>query len=155
MAKTPSQDVGHLKTPDDIIVVLRAIAASDCIIIGGQAINIWSILLEKKGQEPWISNQPYTSIDADGFGDLASLVKLATALQKEGYTVDVKPAEPPDQTKINTGLVLATCLIELPQDIPQETRQDKKHLILAIANFNVYLTKLASEDSAGATRLSD
>ena len=23
------------------------------------------------------------------------------------YTVDVKPAEPPDQTKINTGLVLA------------------------------------------------
>lgn len=205
MPKPSSPDYSQPKTPDDIIAVLRAIAESNCIIIGGQAVNIWSMMLGNEREEPWASQQPFTSIDADGLGDLNSLVNLATALQGEGYAVELDEAKPPDQTRINTGQILVTspqlnisiniihnpiglrapeiiqtaqsikfrkltlkvlhpllcveskavCLVELRQDNPKEPRQDKKHLILAMANLNVFLKNLGDHNPAGAIYFAD
>jgi hypothetical protein len=58
MPKKKQPEFHDPKTPEDIAHVLIAIAKSGCIIIGGQAINLWSILLEKIDQEPWKSSRP-------------------------------------------------------------------------------------------------
>jgi len=108
MPKTPLKNFHDPKTPDEIILILVALANANCIIIGGQAINIWSIKLEKVNQEPWKSGRPYTSTDADGFGDRPSIVKLAKALQDENYTVEVQMAVKPEELRVNTGIITAT-----------------------------------------------
>jgi len=107
MARRPP-DFYKPKTPDNILPILGAIADSGAILIGGQAINIWSIQLELAGQEPWKSSRPYSSTDADGLGDVVALQKLAESLRHKSYGIEVLPAESSEHTHKNTGVILAT-----------------------------------------------
>ncbi len=180
-------------------------ANANCVIIGGQAVNIWSIRLEQANQEPWKSGRPYTSSDADGFGDIPSVAKLAEALRDENYSVEVQLAETPEERRKNTGIITATskdlsisinilrhpegltpsevwqtaqpvpfkdktlkvlhpllcvegkasCLIQLPQNDPENPRQDEKHLVLSLANLRVYLEMIGHDNPEDATRIAD
>lgn len=58
-------------TPEEIRPVLGALTEAGCVIIGGQAVNLWSSVCERIDQEPWSSGRPYTSFDADAFADSA------------------------------------------------------------------------------------
>ena len=60
--------------PQEIKSILQALAEADAVLVGGQAINVWSCLYERPDCEPWRSSRPYTSVDADALADRAELV---------------------------------------------------------------------------------
>ncbi len=191
-------------------MVLRCLSDADAVIIGGQGVNVWSLVYEKPAAEPWRSSRPYTSVDADALADRAQMVKLARLLEAAGFNVRVQVPRAEEESVVNTGVVVATksdlelsinllqtvlglsnqdirtnavnlvweetavrllhpllCvesktqnLLRLPQDSPEAPRQDKKHLVLSIANLREHLLQrstppLAAQGLHIARRLVD
>lgn len=177
------------RTPQEVKPILQALADAGIVLVGGQAINVWSLLYERPETEPWRSSRPYTSFDAAALADKAELLLAARAIEKAGFQIEVRLPEAPEESVLNTGLIQAKqgrdeiivnllqrlgglntqeiretavtvswehldvrllhpllCveskahnLNTLPQDKPDEPRQDRKHLILAVANLREHL----------------
>jgi len=56
--------------------LLEALSQSDVVIVGGQAINLWSEIYQKD-DEPWRSLRPFTSRDLDALGSATALLECA------------------------------------------------------------------------------
>ncbi len=78
-------------TPEELEPIL--ILASECgmILVGGQAVNSWALLLEKPEDEPWKSLRPYTSLDVDMLCSEYQMLKFAKTLSDSGWGVEVAP----------------------------------------------------------------
>lgn len=188
------------RTPQEVKPILQALADAGIVLVGGQAINVWSLLYEQPETEPWRSSRPYTSFDADALADKAELLVAARAIENAGFQIEVCLPESPEESLLNTGLVRARkgpdeisvnllqrlgglntqeiretavtvswehldvlllhpllCveskahnLNTLPQDKPDEPRQDRKHLILAVANLREYLIARSQPEHVSA-----
>lgn len=75
-------------TPQQIRPLLEALSHTDAVIVGGQAINLWSETYQKD-EEPWISLRPFTSRDLDVLGSAAAL--LACSRQVQGQALFPQP----------------------------------------------------------------
>lgn len=172
-------------TPLEIRPLLEALSHCDAVIVGGQAINLWSETYQKD-EEPWISLRPFTSRDLDALGSAAALLECSRHMQGRALFPD------PGQKTVNTGKLTAVMggkevdadfLSEVKglnnQEIRQtakvivwnelhlrllhpilcvesktvnlmrieqepEERQDKKHLLLALANAREFLAEQTS-----------
>ncbi len=187
-------------SPQDVAEILEAVNDAGATLVGGQAINVWSELLQRPDTPPWSEQRPFTSLDVDALGDRSNLLSLARRLEASGLAVEVTLAETVQEQRINTGILRvwpktgreskrpsegllvnllssplglsapevralriimpfenvlvpllhpvlcveskAYNLNELEQDTPGLERQDRKHLILAIANCREYLAPL-------------
>ncbi len=85
-----------MKRPEDILEILRTIGKTDCVIIGGQAVNLWSERYEKP-EPPWSELKPFTSVDLDLLGDRRQVLSVARLLQ-----TDPQFPEPGENT-VNAG----------------------------------------------------
>jgi hypothetical protein len=169
-------------TPQQLRPLLEALSRSDVVIVGGQAINLWSEIYQKD-EEPWRSLRPFTSRDLDALGSAAALLECARQAQGQALFPE------PGQKTANTGKLTvlidgqpvdADFLSEVKglnnQEIRQtarriawhelqlrllhpilcvesktinlmriqqepEERQDKKHLLLALANAREFLAE--------------
>ena len=167
-------------TPGQLRPLLEALSHCDAVIVGGQAINLWSELCQKN-EEPWASLRPFTSRDLDALGSASALLECAR--QTGGQALFPEPG----QKTVNTGKLTvlidgqpvdADFLSEVKglnnQEIRQtarqilwqelslrllhpilcvesktinlmriqqepEERQDRKHLLLALANAREFL----------------
>ena len=188
------------RTPHEIKSILEALSGVGAVLIGGQAINVWSLIYEQPENEPWRSSRPYTSFDADALADRPEMMMAARASEKAGFRIEISLPETPEESALNTGLVHARkggdefcinllhrlgglntqevretavtisweridvlllhpllcveskahSLSTLPQDKPDEPRQDRKHLILAVANLREHLVRRSQPELAGA-----
>lgn len=188
------------RTPQEVRPILQALAEAGIVLVGGQAINLWSLLYEQPKVEPWRSSRPYTSFDADALADRAELFMAARKMEEAGFQIEVSLPETPEASALNTGLLQARkggdeitinllhrlgglstqeiretavtlsweridirllhpllcveskahSLNTLPQDKPDEPRQDRKHLALAVANLREHLVKRSQPDLADA-----
>jgi len=95
------------RSPEDILPILRLLSEANCVIIGGQAVNIWSSILGDKRVSPWKEHFPFTSMDGDALANRKQMEEFTVSLAREGY--DVKMVVPPEGEKgnINTGFVEA------------------------------------------------
>lgn len=169
-------------TPEQLRPLFEALASTQAVVVGGQAINLWSQTYEKD-EEPWKSLRPFTSRDLDVLGGTNDLHVCARRLKARVLYPE------PGQCTINAGRLVArlegqeveadflaelkglnnqevrqtakcVCwrglslrvlhpilcvesktanLMRLPQDV--EGRQDKKHLVLALANAREFLAE--------------
>jgi hypothetical protein len=76
-------------TPGELEPILKAASECGMILVGGQAVNSWAVLLENPESEPWKSLRPYTSKDADMICSEIQMLKLAKALSDSGWEVAV------------------------------------------------------------------
>lgn len=198
-------DVKHQsRSPHEIKPILAVLAEEGTVLLGGQSVNIWSLIYAKRSREPWRSSQPYTSVDVDSLGDRLEMIRVGKSLETCGYTVEAYFPTPQESGTPNTGKLVVKkglfsividflhtvrgldaqeirahaaimvweglsirilspilCvesklynLLTLPQDDPREPRQDRKHLILSIANLREHLlqqTKMASTEALTQT----
>jgi len=176
-------------TPEQLRPLLEALCSTQAVVVGGQAINLWSQTYAKD-EEPWNSLRPFTSRDLDVLGSTNDLHRCARRLQARVLYPE------PGQSTINTGKLLAriegreveadflsevkglnnqevrqtaktiswrglslrilhpllcvesktASLMRLPQDV--EGRQDKKHLVLALANAREFLAEQTANTSS-------
>jgi hypothetical protein len=100
-----------VKSPGDILEVLRAVAQTDCLVIGGQAVNLWSERYEKP-EPPWTELKPFTSLDLDLLGSRRDVLAAASLLH-------AKPLLPvPGENTVNAGkLTVALGREELDIDV--------------------------------------
>jgi hypothetical protein len=91
--------------------ILRLVAQTECIVIGGQAVNLWSERY-RKSEPPWSELQPFTSIDLDLLGSRRDVLAVAELLR-------VAPMLPgPKENTVNAGkLVVPTAVGELEIDV--------------------------------------
>jgi hypothetical protein len=83
----------------EIRPVLEALARTEAIIIGGQAVNLWAERYQKE-TAPWIELRPYTSFDLDVLGSRSDVLKCSEAL-------DAEPFLPlPGENTVNSGKVI-------------------------------------------------
>ncbi|MBI5385388.1 MAG: hypothetical protein HZA90_11970 [Verrucomicrobia bacterium] len=88
-----------MRSPHDILSLLRVVAQTDCLVIGGQAVNLWSERYQKP-EPPWSELQPFTSIDLDLLGSRRDVLAVAELLR-------AKPQLPgPDANTVNAGTLL-------------------------------------------------
>lgn len=64
--------------------VLRAVGDADCVIIGGQAVNLWSERYAKAAP-PWTDLRPFTSVDLDLLGGRREVLQVAKLLKVSPY----------------------------------------------------------------------
>lgn len=83
-------------TPGQLRPLLEAISRSDAVIVGGQAINLWSELYGRD-EEPWRSLRPFTSRDLDALASAAALLECARLTGGEARFPE------PGQGTVNTG----------------------------------------------------
>ena len=91
-------------TPEELEPILNLASECGMILVGGQAVNSWALLLEKPEDEPWKSLRPYTSQDADMLCSEYQMLKFAKTLSDSGWGVQVFRAEGKEKT-INVGAV--------------------------------------------------
>jgi len=146
-------------TPRQIRPLLEALSYSDAVIVGGQAINLWSETYAKD-EEPWISLRPFTSRDLDALGSAAALVECSRHVQGEALFPQ------PGQKTVNTGKLTvviegqpvdADFLSEVKGLNNQEIRQTAKvmawnelrlrllHPILCVESKTVNLMRIEQE----------
>jgi len=89
-------------TPQDLEELFEIAASCELVLVGGQAVACWAMLLERPELEPWKSKRPYTSRDADAIGSKTQMLEFARALQKLGWKVEIFLPEG-NETAINTG----------------------------------------------------
>jgi len=85
-----------MRSPQDILSILRVVAQTDCIVIGGQAVNLWSERYQKP-EPPWSDLQPFTSIGLDLLGSRREVLAAAELLR----TTPLLPG--PDENTVNAG----------------------------------------------------
>jgi len=91
-------------TPEELEPILRIASECGMILVGGQAIGSWATLLENPEEEPWKSQRPYTSRDADELCTEIQMLRFAKALSQSGWSVEVfEPNK--DEMRLNTGAV--------------------------------------------------
>ncbi|MCX6901997.1 MAG: hypothetical protein NTW03_00665 [Verrucomicrobia bacterium] len=172
-------------TPQQIRPLLEALSQSDAVIVGGQAINLWSETYQKE-EEPWISLRPFTSRDLDALGSAAALLQCSRHVQGQalfpqpgqntvnigkltmvigGQEVDADflsevkglnnqeirlTAKVIAWNKLHLRLLHPVLCVESKtinlmriQQEPEE-RQDRKHLLLALANAREFLAEQTS-----------
>lgn len=78
-------------SPLEITPILHATTKAGLILVGGQAINTWSLLLSRN-QQPWNTLKPYTSYDVDAFCEPANLGQLIQTIEESGFEVNVELA---------------------------------------------------------------
>ncbi len=91
-------------TPEQLEPILKLASECGMILVGGQAVNSWAILLEDPETEPWKSLRPYTSEDADMLCSEIQMLKFAKALSESGWAVQVFEPEG-KEVKINVGAI--------------------------------------------------
>lgn len=85
-----------MKSPTDLIEILRVISQTECVVIGGQAVNLWSERYGKP-EPPWSMLKPFTSIDLDLLGGRREVLEVAQLLK-------TNPSLPrPDDNTVNAG----------------------------------------------------
>jgi hypothetical protein len=85
-----------VKAPGEILDILRIIGQTECVIIGGQAVNLWSERYEKP-EPPWADLKPFTSVDLDLLGGRRDVLAAAELLK-------TAPRLPrPDEHTVNAG----------------------------------------------------
>jgi hypothetical protein len=88
------------KSPREIKPALQALAQTDAVVIGGQAVNLWAEHYQADSP-PWNELRPYTSFDLDVLGSRADVLKCSEAL-------DVEPFFPlPAENTANSGKIVA------------------------------------------------
>jgi len=90
-------------TPGQLRPLLEAVSRSDTVIVGGQAINLWSEVYARD-EEPWRSLRPFTSRDLDTLGTVTALLECAR------HTGGRARFPEPGQRTVNTGQL--TVLLE-------------------------------------------
>lgn len=83
-------------TPGQLRPLLEALSRSDAVIVGGQAINLWSELYGRD-EEPWRSLRPFTSRDLDALGSSTALLECARHVGGQARFPE------PGQRTVNTG----------------------------------------------------
>lgn len=148
-----------LFTPQQLRPLLEALSHSDAVIVGGQAINLWSETYQRD-EEPWISLRPFTSRDLDVLGSAAALLDCSRRAQGRAHFPE------PGQRTVNTGkLTVAIGSHEVEADFlsevkglnNQEVRQTAKviawnelrlrvlHPILCVESKTVNLMRIQQE----------
>lgn len=92
-------------TPEELEPILNLASECGMILVGGQAVNSWALLLEKPEDEPWKSLRPYTSLDADMLCSEYQMLKFAKTLSDSGWGVQVFRAEGKDKTENTSSSV--------------------------------------------------
>jgi hypothetical protein len=80
--------------------VLQALGRTGAILIGGQAVNLWSERFQRPQETPWKESQPFTSMDVDLLGNQADVKALAESLVSRVELPD-DPAHTPNLAKIH------------------------------------------------------
>lgn len=83
-------------TPSQLRPLLEAVSRSDAVIVGGQAVNLWSEIYGQD-EEPWRSLRPFTSRDLDALGSATALLECAR------HTGGQARFPEPGQRTVNTG----------------------------------------------------
>lgn len=87
------------KSPAEITSVLKALAQTEAVVIGGQAVNLWAERYQKECP-PWNELRPYTSFDLDVLGSRADVLKCSVSL-------DTEPFFPlPGENTVNSGKIV-------------------------------------------------
>jgi hypothetical protein len=147
-------------TPYDLQTLLGALGQTEAVIVGGQAVNLWSIRYQKD-EPPWRGAQPFMSRDVDALGTLSDLRRCAAQLRAEVYL----PETPPEET-FNTGTLVVrvgdqAVEIDLLKEVKglnsQEVRQTAVtlelhgnpvrvlHPVLCLESKTVSLTRIRQE----------
>jgi hypothetical protein len=87
-------------TLQQIRPVLKALGKTGAILIGGQAVNLWSERLQRLGEAPWKDSQPFTSVDVDLLGNQADVRILGVDLDAE-IEWPTDPAHTPNIAKVH------------------------------------------------------
>jgi hypothetical protein len=86
-------------SPKEIEPILRALAQTGAVIIGGQAVNLWAERYQQDAS-PWNELRPYTSFDLDVLGNRTDVIKCSQVL-------DAEPFFPhPSENTVNSGKVV-------------------------------------------------
>ncbi|MBE7502866.1 MAG: hypothetical protein HS113_21810 [Verrucomicrobiales bacterium] len=83
-------------TPGQLRPLLEAVSRADAVIVGGQAINLWSEVYARD-EEPWRSLRPFTSRDLDALGSATALLECARLTGGQARFPE------PGQRTVNTG----------------------------------------------------
>jgi hypothetical protein len=190
------------KSPREVKFLLAALGEEELVCVGGQCVNLWSLLYQQPGANPWKSLRPFTSYDVDAVADSAQMLRLSRRLQSRGWSVAAHLPRPDEAGTPNTGILVvrrgrfeieldllqtlkglsaeeirtraveieweglklrvlhpllcveskAHNLLSLPQDDPRAPRQDRKHLLLSVANLRQHL-RAHTRDSSEASLL--
>ena len=184
-----------MKTPEELRAVLDALQSVEAIIVGGQAINLWSGHYSDANAE-WQQYLPFSSEDLDLFGGRIEVQSCAEALRRNGFQqlrvalakdFDPSPnagvilADLDDTTQLRIDILSAVygindaelettamrllgqgplkgmtlrvqnpilCLegkLKALSGLPQNGRQDKKHLALSTLFVRRYLQEQCSD----------
>jgi len=85
--------------------VLSLLSNGERVLIGGQAINIWSIHYGRKSLPPWRDLQPFTSKDVDIFAGGKEVKEFSNELLQRGYHVEVILPKEKSEYRVNTALL--------------------------------------------------
>jgi len=86
-------------SPRELKPVLQALAQTNGVIIGGQAINLWAEHYQKDSS-PWKELRPYTSFDLDVLGNRTDVLKCSQALNAEPFFPT------PGENTVNSGKIV-------------------------------------------------
>ncbi len=86
-------------------LVLSALSEAGVVLIGGQAVNIWSEIHEVPDEDPWRTGRPYTSVDADGLAETEQMVEVVRLLKSQGFDVEVSLPCSRQEQSVNTGML--------------------------------------------------
>jgi hypothetical protein len=96
----PDQEAeAQRKSPTEIKPVLQALAKTDGVVIGGQAVNLWAEHYQTNSP-PWKELQPYTSFDLDVLGSRSDVLKCSEALDAEPFFPQ------PSENTANSGKIV-------------------------------------------------
>ncbi len=87
------------KSPREIKSVLEALAQTEAVVIGGQAVNLWAERYQSDSP-PWNELRPYTSFDLDVLGSRTDVLKCSEALNAESFFPE------PSENTANSGKIV-------------------------------------------------
>ena len=84
---------------DQVAAALRVIGDTGAVLIGGQAVNLWSERYQREA-EPWQSLRPFTSVDVDLLGSQADARACAEGVEGT-LELPEDPAHTPNAAKVH------------------------------------------------------
>lgn len=91
------------KNPRQVKPLLAALAEEGIVCVGGQSVNLWSLLYQQPRCEPWKSLRPFTSYDVDGMADRVQMRRVAKRLESSGWSVAAYFPRPEEEGTPHTG----------------------------------------------------